>query len=213
MARIVGSRVYLECERTMDSYMDEIMRIIDLGLERHAYIWDQTDQEPVENEANLVDMHLLANKGQDDGAKVFDRDRWLRLAAIIFPRARFVQLGFWKSEAQIGRALESEFEALRVDEYGEQIEMCFELSERMKEYIADNYLSGDGRISWFNFALFDALNSLNPLFSSAHFGEEYYINGLTLDEKESILSIVENDNFYVQINRHRICESEMFGEE
>ena len=72
MPKIINNRIYMECELHDDSYSNEMNKIIELALDKHLIIWDQSEQEKI-NEEKLFDIYLSSNKSNEDGIKIFDR--------------------------------------------------------------------------------------------------------------------------------------------
>lgn len=204
MAKIVNNRVYLECNiNEIDSYSKEIHKVIGMGLDKYVIIWDQSEQEQKTTEDEIFDVYLNMNKINDDGIKIFDRKIWRTLVESNLYRAKFIQIGCWKSELGLIEEIKSVCKISGIEEYGDQIEFFMELNDTTREYIINRFQDANGNIKWFNLVLYSSSDKKSIIFSSSHFGEENYIFELNAQEVEKAIVAVENNDVYVRINRHQ----------
>lgn len=205
MVKVINNRVYMECEvGSIDAYMKEFEKIVRLFPDKNILtIWDQSKQEEKLTDDEFYDIYVLIDKIDDTGTKVFDRAIWAKLVAANLNRTQFLQIGCWKSQASLINEIESVCQILRIEEYGDQIEFFVEFDELTREYITNEYLDTKGLIKWFSLGLYSSNDKNSIIFSSSHFGEENYIIGLSAEEVEKAITIVENNHVYIRINRHQ----------
>jgi hypothetical protein len=205
VVKVINNRVYMECEvGSIDAYMKEFEKIVRLFPDKNILtIWDQSKQEEKLTDDEFYDIYVLIDKIDDTGTKVFDRAIWAKLVAANLNRTQFLQIGCWKSQASLINEIESVCQILRIEEYGDQIEFFVEFDELTREYITNEYLDTKGLIKWFSLGLYSSNDKNSIIFSSSHFGEENYIIGLSAEEVEKAITIVENNHVYIRINRHQ----------
>lgn len=205
MVKVISNRIYLECEDAeIDSYMNEMDKVIRLRLDKHVIIWDQSGLEENNTDGGIFDIYLSMNKLNGCGMKIFDRRIWINLVKINLYRTKFLQVGCWKSQLSLIDEIKSVCEILSIEECGEQIEFFVELSDPVREYVINRYLDSSGNIKWFNFGLYNSSEKKSGIFTSGHFGEENYIFMLNAEEVEKVIATVENNDVYIRINRHQL---------
>lgn len=203
MAKIINNRIYLECELdNTKSYMNEMEYVISLCLDKHVIIWEQSKQEEKHNKDELFDVYISMNKLDANGAKIFDKSIWPKLVGNIINRSKFLQIGCWKSELNLIDEIKSVSKILYIEENGEQLEFFIELDEPVKELVIRKYLGSNGSIKWFNFGLYCTKEKDSLIFSSSHFGEQYFILTLSTEDVEKMIIAVENNDAFIRINRH-----------
>lgn len=204
MATFINNRIYLECEtNSPDSYMNEMMRVIEMGLDKHVIIWDQSRQEEKSSVKDLFDVHVSPCKVDNDGNKVFDRNIWAALVEYNLRRTKFLKIGCWKKEFDLINEVKSACKISGTEEYGEQIGFSLELNDLTKQYLINRYLNSDRNVKWFDLVLYSADDENSCVFISNHYGNENYIFKLTEEEVEKVIITVENNDIYVRINRHK----------
>lgn len=200
MPKIINNRVYLNYQESTDCslFEKELLSAYQMANEERIVIYDQSDIKFSTEPNKLYNLYLDAYRRDSNGKRIFNRRACVELLQFV-KDAEYIQLGCFTSDSKLMEEAQSLHPYDRHIYNDDQIEYCYKLEAGILKQITNNLIDEDGEVKWFNICLHKK-NRHSIIFSSSHFGVEFYINDLKKEEVEGFLKIVDGDNFFVRIS-------------
>lgn len=136
-------------------------------------------------------MHFTIENWAQHGEFIADDiSYWVPLMSYFFNESNSIEIHCWTEEEQVNAEIQQQLPELAIKQELYMTIYTGDLTEKIIGFLTQNPVREDGQLKWFSIFL---SNHDSHLFSSEHYGTEFYAGNLNMEQIKFIKSVMPDD--------------------